>query len=146
MLARQIDDTDAVRELALRASTALGVATEADIRDYFRLRADQVKPALAWLLKAGSWSASRFRVGPRQPICALARRSHGRIGGRRCCVPSTRWSSFAPRVERLFGFEYRIEIYTPQPNVGSGTTSGRSSWTESWWAGSTSRLTGRQER
>ena len=37
VVAREVDDDEAVRELTLRAATALGVATEADIRDYFRL-------------------------------------------------------------------------------------------------------------
>ena len=37
VLAREVDDDEAIRELALRAATALGVGTEADIRDYFRL-------------------------------------------------------------------------------------------------------------
>ena len=39
VLAREVDEDDAVRELTLRAATALGVGTEADIRDYFRLAA-----------------------------------------------------------------------------------------------------------
>ena len=37
VLAREVDEDEAVRELTLRAATALGVGTEADIRDYFRL-------------------------------------------------------------------------------------------------------------
>ena len=37
VVARKVDDEEAVRELTLRAATALGVGTEADIRDYFRL-------------------------------------------------------------------------------------------------------------
>ncbi len=37
VVAREVDDDEAVRELTLRAATALGVGTEADIRDYFRL-------------------------------------------------------------------------------------------------------------
>ncbi len=47
VLAREVEDDEAIRELALRAAGALGVGTEADIRDYFRLGAGQVKPALA---------------------------------------------------------------------------------------------------
>ena len=39
VLEREVDDAEAVRELTLRAATALGVGTEADIRDYFRLGA-----------------------------------------------------------------------------------------------------------
>ncbi|HTY26848.1 MAG TPA: crosslink repair DNA glycosylase YcaQ family protein, partial [Mycobacterium sp.] len=53
VLAREIDDAEALRELTLRAANALGVGTEADIRDYFRLRPGQVKPALAELVAAG---------------------------------------------------------------------------------------------
>ena len=115
VLARRIDDTDAVRELALRASTALGVATEADIRDYFRLRAEQVKPALASLVAAGEvervevpgWSAPAYlRVG--QVIPRTDR-------GTALLCPFDPLIFFRPRVERLFGFEYRIEIYTPAP-------------------------------
>lgn len=37
VLARGVDDHEAVRELTMRAATALGSGTEADIRDYFRV-------------------------------------------------------------------------------------------------------------
>ncbi|ETB31669.1 hypothetical protein O971_05225, partial [Mycobacterium avium subsp. hominissuis 10-4249] len=53
VLARRVDDDEAIRELTLRAAGALGVGTEADIRDYFRLSAAQVKPAIAKLVAAG---------------------------------------------------------------------------------------------
>src|SRR5262249_19156020 len=61
VLARRVDDDEAVRELTLRAATALGVGTEADIRDYFRLSAQQVKPAIAALMAAGA--VERVAVG-----------------------------------------------------------------------------------
>lgn len=115
VVTRDVDDAEAVHELTLRASTALGVATEADIRDYFRLRAQQVKPALAALLAAGEvervevsgWSAPAYlRVG--QAIPRIDR-------GTALLCPFDPLIFFRPRVERLFGFEYRIEIYTPAP-------------------------------
>ncbi|OCB21917.1 hypothetical protein A5674_02570 [Mycobacterium malmoense] len=113
VLAREVDDAEAVRELALRAATALGVATEADIRDYFRLTAQQVKPAIADLLAAGEvervdvdgWSAPAYlRAGRTVP------RSDR---GTALLCPFDPLIFFRPRVERLFGFHYRIEIYTP---------------------------------
>lgn len=113
VLAREVDDAEAVRELALRAATALGVATEADIRDYFRLTAQQVKPAIADLLAAGEvervdvdgWSAPAFlRAGRTVP------RSDR---GTALLCPFDPLIFFRPRVERLFAFHYRIEIYTP---------------------------------
>jgi uncharacterized protein YcaQ len=112
-LAREVAEDDAVRELTLRAATALGVATEADIRDYFRLAAGQAKPAIAKLVADGElervevegWSAPAYlRAG--QPI---PRRDRGTA----LLCPFDPLIFFRPRVERLFGFHYRIEIYTP---------------------------------
>jgi uncharacterized protein YcaQ len=113
VLARRVDDDEAIRELALRAATALGVGTEADIRDYFRLSAQQVKPAIAELLADGEiepvdvegWSAPAFlRAGRTVP-----RRDRGTA----LLCPFDPLIFFRPRVERLFNFHYRIEIYTP---------------------------------
>lgn len=113
VLARQVDDDEAVRELTLRAATALGVATEADIRDYFRLSAQQVKPVIAELVAAGEvervdvegWSAPAYlRAGQKVPRVDR---------GTALLCPFDPLIFFRPRVERLFDFHYRIEIYTP---------------------------------
>jgi uncharacterized protein len=115
VVARQVDDDEAVRELVLRAATALGVATETDIRDYFRLGAKQAKPAIAELVSAGElepvevdgWSAPAYlRVGQ-----TVARRDRGTA----LLCPFDPLIFFRPRVERLFQFHYRIEIYVPEP-------------------------------
>ena len=113
VVAWEIDDAEAVRELILRAATALGVATEADIRDYFRLRPDQSKPAIADLVAAGElepvqvdeWTVPAYlRTGQ-----AVPRSDRGTA----LLCPFDPLIFFRPRVERLFGFHYRIEIYTP---------------------------------
>ncbi|AQA05876.1 hypothetical protein BVC93_29870 [Mycobacterium sp. MS1601] len=115
VMAREVDDDDAVRQLSLRAAGALGVATEADIRDYFRLAAGQVKPALAQLVSQGEleevevdgWSAPAYlRVGQAVPRSAR---------GTALLCPFDPLIFFRPRVERLWNFHYRIEIYTPAP-------------------------------
>ncbi|MGN6336760.1 winged helix-turn-helix domain-containing protein [Mycobacterium sp.] len=113
VLAREVDDDEAVRELTLRAAGALGVGTEADLRDYFRLSAAQVKPAIAALVAAGDiepvdvdgWSAPAYlRAG-----LAVPRADRGTA----LLCPFDPLIFFRPRVERLFEFHYRIEIYTP---------------------------------
>jgi uncharacterized protein YcaQ len=115
VVARTVDDDEAVRELTLRAATALGVGTEADVRDYFRLAAQQVKPALAKLVADGElervevdgWTAPAYlRVG--QTVPRLDR-------GTALLCPFDSLIFFRPRVQRLFDFHYRIEIYTPTP-------------------------------
>jgi uncharacterized protein YcaQ len=112
---REVDDDEAVRELTLRAATALGVGTEADIRDYFRLKPQQSKPAIAKLeadgelerVEVDGWNAPAYlRVGQTVP-----RRDRGTA----LLCPFDPLIFFRPRVERLFGFRYRIEIYVPAP-------------------------------
>lgn len=90
VLARHVPDDEAVRELTLRAASALGVGTEADIRDYFRLSAQQTKPAIAALLAAGSWNVSKSTGGRLRPTFGRARRCRASTAARRCCVRSTR--------------------------------------------------------
>jgi uncharacterized protein len=105
--------TTPVRELTLRAATALGVGTEADIRDYFRLAPGQAKPAIAKLVADGElepvdvegWSAPAYLIAGQ----TIPRRDRGTA----LLCPFDPLIFFRPRVERLFGFHYRIEIYTP---------------------------------
>ncbi len=113
VLAREVDDEEAVRELTLRAASALGIGTEADIRDYFRLSPKQSKPAIAKLVADGElepvdidgWTAPAYlRAGQIVP-----RRDRGTA----LLCPFDPLIFFRPRVERLFQFHYRIEIYTP---------------------------------
>ncbi|OBB88268.1 winged helix-turn-helix domain-containing protein [Mycolicibacterium peregrinum] len=113
VLTRHVDDDEAVRELTLRAATALGVGTEADIRDYFRMGARQVKPAIAKLVADGQLEAvdvdgapAYLRAGQTVP-----RRDRGTA----LLCPFDPLIFFRPRVERWFDFHYRIEIYVPAP-------------------------------
>nr|WP_090344188.1 crosslink repair DNA glycosylase YcaQ family protein [Mycolicibacterium malmesburyense]CRL75487.1 hypothetical protein CPGR_03593 [Mycolicibacterium malmesburyense] len=114
VLAREVDEADAVRELVLRASSALGVGTEQDIRDYFRLSPAQVKPAIAKLVADGEleqvevdgWKGPAYL----RALQVIPRRDRGTA----LLCPFDPLIFFRPRVERLFGgFKYRIEIYTP---------------------------------
>jgi uncharacterized protein len=113
VLARHIPDDEAVRELILRAATAIGVGTEADIRDYFRLSPKQVKPAIAHLVASGE--LERVDVdGWAAPAYLAAGQAVPRIDrGTALLCPFDPLIFFRPRVERLFDFHYRVEIYTP---------------------------------
>jgi uncharacterized protein len=115
IVAREVDDDEAVRELTLRAATALGIGTEQDIRDYFRLSPKRAKPAIAKLVADGElelvdvdgWTQHAYlRTGQLVP-----RRDRGTA----LLCPFDPLIFFRPRVERLFDFHYRIEIYVPGP-------------------------------
>jgi len=115
VVTREVDDDEAVRELTLRAAGALGIGTETDIRDYFRLSPKLSKPAVAKLVADGElepvevdgWDAPAYlRAGQIVP-----RRDRGTA----LLCPFDPLIFFRPRVERIWQFHYRIEIYTPAP-------------------------------
>jgi len=110
---------EASRHLLLRGLRALGVATANEMADYYRLKpAEGLKAGLAALRAEGEivevevegWRAAAFST--------LA----GLDGDLR--LPEHRPTFLAPfdnllwernRVERIFGFRYRVEIYVPEP-------------------------------
>jgi uncharacterized protein len=107
------EEPDAIRELALIGARAHGVASEIEIRDYFRLPVAEARQAIAELVEAGAllradiegWRHPAFL----DPSAAMPARM----------VPTALLSPFDPlvwnrdRTERLFDFHYRLEFYTP---------------------------------
>jgi len=109
------DPADAARELTLRAASALGVATEPDLRDYYRLGPGPSRQAVAELTEAGELEPVAVR-GWRHPAYALpGLRVPRRIVGRALLCPFDPLIWERERTERLFGFRYRVEIYVPEP-------------------------------
>ncbi|KKC25540.1 winged helix-turn-helix domain-containing protein [Sphingomonas sp. SRS2] len=96
-----------------RAARALGIATETDLRDYFRTGVADSKVAIAALAEDGVLLPVTVK-GWRHPAW-LHRdaRLPRRITGRALLAPFDPLIWERARTERLFGFRYRIEIYTP---------------------------------
>jgi hypothetical protein len=100
------------RELVAIAAQALGVATAADLADYFRMPTAATREAIRELLDAGQlvevavpgWPTSYAPAGFRVPRAVRASA---------LLAPFDPLIWFRPRTERLFGMRYRIEIYTP---------------------------------
>ncbi len=110
----------AQRELMRIAARACGVATEPDLGDYFRLPRPESKLRVAELVEAGEllpvtvdgWRAPAYLW----PDSRLPRW----VRARALLSPFDSLIWFRERTERIFGFRYRIEIYTPKHKRAHG--------------------------
>jgi uncharacterized protein YcaQ len=106
---------EAIRELIRRSTVSLGVGTVADFADYYRLRTDDTKAAVADLVESGELLP--VQVDGWRPAAWIHRDAKRPSRLRTAAL----LSPFDPvvwdrdRALRQFGFHYRIEIYTPAP-------------------------------
>jgi uncharacterized protein YcaQ len=107
------DEGEAHRRLVALSARALGVATAGDLRDYFRLGVEENRAAVSELVEAGTLLPVAVESW-RQPAFLDAEARHPRkIAGQALLAPFDPLIWERARAERLFGFRYRIEIYTP---------------------------------
>jgi uncharacterized protein YcaQ len=110
----QLTREEAVVQLVANAAAALGVATEQDIRDYYRLGAKDTKAALGHLVAKGELEEAQVRGWDQAAYLAPGTAIPRTSAARALVCPFDPLVFFRPRLERLFGFQYRIGIYTPQ--------------------------------
>ncbi|MBC7403792.1 MAG: YcaQ family DNA glycosylase [Microbacteriaceae bacterium] len=112
---REIPRSDAIRELLLLSARAHGIGILADFADYYRIKNEPARAAIHELVDAGEllpvtvegWNHPAYlhrdaRIPRRVEATALLSPFDPVVWERR-------------RAERMFGFHYRIEIYTPAP-------------------------------
>ena len=106
---------DAQKDLLLRAAAAFGVATAADLADAFRIKAPVARPLIAELVEEGALEAITVEGWKHQAFRMPGTRTPRAVDARALLAPfdSLMWGR--DRVERLFGFHYRLEIYVPAP-------------------------------
>ncbi|WP_434629451.1 YcaQ family DNA glycosylase [Pseudomonas sp. Z1-29] len=109
----QLDEAHAQRALLLHAAQALGVGTEKDLRDYFRLDPADSRARLAELEEAGELLRCQVQ-GWKQPAwCQPTVKIPRKVAASALLSPFDSLVWERSRTERLFDFRYRLEIYTP---------------------------------
>ena len=104
---------EAQRELLRFSARALGVATEFDLRDYFRLGVADTKARLAELVEAGELLPVTVEGWKKPAYLDPKARMPRWIEARALLAPFDPLVWERERTHRIFDFFYRIEIYTP---------------------------------
>lgn len=107
------DIAAAHRALVERAARALGIATAGELRDYFRLKLSETAPAIAALAEDGVLLPVRVPGWAEKAWLHRDARLPRRIEAAALLAPFDPLVWERSRAEGLFGFHYRIEIYTP---------------------------------
>ena len=111
---RTVEREEAERELLLRAARAQGIGTAADLADHYRMPVREARPRIEELVRAGKLREARVQ-GWREaaylhPGAVLPRK----IEVAALLSPFDPLIWYRPRVARLFGFDYRFEVFVPK--------------------------------
>ena len=115
VLALEIPKADAIRELVNISTRALGIGTLRDIADYFRLLQVDAKVAISDLVDDGTLIPVTVEGWKPQSYLHRDARIPRRIDTTALLSPFDPIVWERERALRMFGFDYRIEIYTPAP-------------------------------
>ncbi|MGW2399735.1 winged helix-turn-helix domain-containing protein [Kitasatospora sp. NPDC001664] len=111
-LAEEPSDAECVRRLVAQAGTALGVATRADLMDYYRLKAKHFDAALPESglvpVTVAGWGAQAWADPAALETAPRGRHRTTLLSP----FDSLVWDR--PRTERIFGLTHRLEAYTPK--------------------------------
>lgn len=105
---------EALTELLLEAAASLGVGTADDIADYYRIKLPAARPLLRRLVEDEKLEEVEVKGWDKpayvHPDAVLPNKPRGTT----LLSPFDNLIWYRPRVERLWDFRYRIEIYVPE--------------------------------
>ncbi|PNQ04025.1 cytoplasmic protein [Sphingobium sp. SA916] len=104
---------DAQRALIALSARALGIASAAELRDYFRLKPEEANGAITDLVEEGVLRPVAVEGWRSPAFVHCDARIPRRIAAQALLAPFDPLIWERSRTERLFDFHYRIGIYTP---------------------------------
>jgi uncharacterized protein len=108
-------ERDAMRQLIDLSGQTLGIGTEFDLRDYFRLPVAETKQAIADAVESGVLRPVSVSGWKHQAYVHAAAKLPRTAGATALVSPFDPIIWDRDRAERVFNFHYRIELYTPAP-------------------------------
>ena len=109
-----LSETDARKDLLVRAMRAQGVATLRDLADYYRQKPAVVKPLVSELVEQGVLREVAVDGWQDKAYVHRSAKLPRKLYATALLSPFDSLVWCRPRNERLFDFHYRIEIYTPK--------------------------------
>ncbi|MDP9495507.1 MAG: winged helix DNA-binding domain-containing protein, partial [Actinomycetota bacterium] len=97
-----------------RSARALGVGTADDVADYYRIRMPEARPLLKRLVAEGRLVEVAVPGWDKPALLHPEAKLPRSVQGRALLSPFDNLVWFRDRVERLWDFFYRIEIYVPE--------------------------------
>jgi hypothetical protein len=110
---RSVEYDDGRRALLLQAARAHAVGTAKDLADYFRMPAADAKPRLRELVESGQLLEAQVEGWREIAYLHPEAKAPRSIRAAALLSPFDPLIWSRPRVLRLFGFEYRVEIFVP---------------------------------
>jgi uncharacterized protein YcaQ len=111
---RAVTREEAQRELLRLAARAHGIGTAADLADYYHMPVREARPRLAELAEAGVLRVVRVESWREPAYVHVKAQLPAQIDVAALLSPFDPVVWFRPRTERLFAFDYRMEVFVPR--------------------------------
>ena len=107
-------ESDAINELILISARCNGIGTVSDIADYFRIKPSLIRDSLPSLLEQKKLVSVEVEGWKENAYIHPSVSVPKRIEARALLSPFDSLVWCRPRIERVFNFKYRLEIYVPK--------------------------------
>ena len=107
-------ESDAINELILISARCNGISTVSDIADYFRIKPSLIRDSLPSLLEQNKLLSAEVEGWKENAYLHPSVSVPKRIEASALLSPFDSLVWCRPRIERVFNFKYRLEIYVPK--------------------------------